>query len=265
MTQPTFHRPHKRRPPNIVGLYGLALPSLFVAALFSTSTSFAAKAGLALPNAVQATYKVYRSGILLGNVEERFDRDGDRYKITSTTRTEGPISLLIREQLSATSEGRISSAGLVPDVFTSTRKSDSTKSFTSRFNWGKNELVREHENADVEGGIEKEVFTLPSGTQDRLSAMYQFMVTTPSTTSVSALMTQGKQTERYQYRKQGEPTLSTRAGQFATVHYVREAVPGESTAEVWLAKEHNYIPVRVVFRDAKGTSLEQNLVELSVR
>ena len=250
--------------PNRVGVCGRAL-LLCAAALLVAGPALAAKAGSTLPNSVKATYKIYRGGVLLGNVEERFERDGDRYKITSATRTEGPISLLIREQISVTSEGRITASGLVPSVFSTGRKTDSSKSFTSRFNWDKNELVREHDNPDVAGGIEKEVFALPVGTQDRLSAMYQFMVTTPSAASISALMTQGKHTERYQYMKLGEPSLTTQAGQFTTVYYVRDAAPGESKAELWLAKEHNYIPVRVVFRDAKGSSLEQSLVELVIR
>ena len=264
MLQFNFRYTLSRRLPNPIRPRGYAL-LLLVAALLVASHALATKAGPTLPNSVKVTYKIYRGGVLLGSVEERFERDGDRYKITSATRTEGPISLLIREQISVTSEGRIAAAGLVPSVFSTSRKNDSSKSFTARFNWEKNELVREHDNPDVQGGVEKEVFTLPVGTQDRLSAMYQFMVTTPSAASISALMTQGKHTERYQYMKQGEPSVTTQAGQFATVYYVREAAPGESKAELWLAKEHNYIPVRVVFKDSKGSSLEQSLVELIIR
>jgi hypothetical protein len=264
MPHSNFRHLLNRRSPVSVGVSGRGL-LLCLAAQLVAGSALAAKPALNLPNSVKATYKIYRGGVLLGNVEERFERDGDRYKITSATRTEGPISLLIREQISVTSEGRIAANGLVPSVFSSRRKSDSSKAFTSRFNWERNELVREHDNPEVEGGIEKEIFTLPAGTQDRLSAMYQFMVTTPNGPTVSALMTQGKNAERYQYSKQSEPIIATQAGQFTTVYYVREAAPGESKAELWLAKEHNFIPVRVVFKDAKGSSLEQSLIELVIR
>ncbi|MCA2997168.1 MAG: DUF3108 domain-containing protein [Rhodocyclaceae bacterium] len=264
MTQFNFRYSLNRWLSNPLGLSGYA-PLLCVAAFLIVGPAVAAKAGSTLPKSVRTTYKIYRGGVLLGNVEERFERDGDRYKITSATRTEGPISLLIREEISVTSEGRIAASRLVPSIFSTSRKSDSSKSFTAYFNWEKGELVREHDRPDFGGGVEREVFALPTGTQDRLSAMYQFMVATPSGPTVSALMTQGKHTERYRYAKQGEPSIATPAGQFATVYYVREAAPGESKAELWLAKEHNYIPVRVVFKDPKGSSFEQRLVELVIR
>ncbi|MCA3002393.1 MAG: DUF3108 domain-containing protein [Burkholderiales bacterium] len=263
MPQFNFRYSLNRRLSNPLGLGGYA-PLLCVAAFLIVGPALPAKAGSTLPNSVKTTYKIYRGGVLLGNVEERFERDGDRYKITSTTRTDGPISLLIREEISVTSEGRITASRLAPSVFSVSRKSDSSKSFTAYFSWEKSELVREHDRPDFEGGVEREVFALPAGTQDRLSEMYQFKVATPSGPTVSALMTQGKHTERYRYAKRGEPSIATQAGLFATVYYVREAAPGESKAELWLAKEHNYIPVRVVAKDPKGSSFEQHLVELVI-
>lgn len=263
MPQFNFRYSLNRRLSNPLGLGGYA-PLLCVAAFLIVGPALPAKAGSTLPNSVKTTYKIYRGGVLLGNVEERFERDGDRYKITSTTRTDGPISLSIREEISVTSEGRITASRLAPSVFSVSRKSDSSKSFTAYFSWEKSELVREHDRPDFEGGVEREVFALPAGTQDRLSEMYQFTVATPSGPTVSALMTQGKHTERYRYAKRREPSIATQAGLFATVYYVREAAPGESKAELWLAKEHNYIPVRVVAKDPKGSSFEQRLVELVI-
>jgi hypothetical protein len=218
-----------------------------------------------MPSAIKASYKIYKAGILLGGVEERFDRDGDRYRITSASKAEGPLSVFIREEINIASEGKVGAAGLVPSLFSSTRKSDASKSFTTRFDWDKQELVRERENTEQPNGVSREVFTLPVGTQDRLSAMYQFMVAAPGAASIFTTMTQGKNAERYQYLKQGEPNVNTKAGQFATVHYVREAKVGEAKAELWLAKDRYYLPVRLIFTDPKGTSLEQTLVELVIR
>lgn len=263
MRQFNFRYSLNRRLSNPLGLGGYA-PLLCVAAFLMVGPALAAKAESTLPNSVKTTYKIYRGGVLLGNIEERFERDGDRYKITSATRADGPISLLIREEISVTSEGRITASRLAPSIFSASRKSDSSKSFTAYFSWEKSELVREHDRLNFEGGVEREVFALPTGAQDRLSAMYQFMLTRPSGPRLSAVMTQGKHTERYRYAKQGEPSITTQAGQFATVYYVREAAPGESKAELWLAKQHNYIPVRVVVKDSKRSSFEQRLVELVI-
>lgn len=218
-----------------------------------------------LPTLVQATYKIYKAGILLGKVEERFERDRDRYKITSATRADGPFSALIREEISYQSEGKIGPDGLVPLVFSSTRKSDISKSFTSRFNWESNHLIREHEERNAGGRMETETFDLPARAQDRLSAMYQFMVSIPTEQRLETLMTQGKHTDKYHYLRQDDSDVTTPAGQFPTVHYVRQTKSGESKAELWLAKDRNYLAVRVVFTDTKGTSLEQRLVDLVIR
>ncbi len=232
----------------------------------ASNTAFATS-----PTTVKATYKVYRNGILVANVDEKFERFSsasvsaekkDRYKITSDSRTDGAVSLLFREQLHYTSEGWIDALGLTPGIFTSTRKSTNKHNFTARFDWDRREIVREQER---DGNVETEIFNLPAGTQDRLSSMYQFMLSSPSAQSISTNMTQGKNAEQYRYLKQGEPKLTTPAGEFETVHYVRDARQGESRAQLWLAKSKNYLPVRIIFEDAKGTTLEQSLVDLVIQ
>lgn len=215
----------------------------------------------ALPQLIRATYKVFRNGLLVGQLEERFERNGDRYRIVSQTRTDGAVALFVREELSAQSEGRISPAGLVPSTYSTSRKNDSSRNFTTRFDWSRGELIRE---SIEDGKPEREAFELPRGTQDRLSSMYQFMVVAPRGDVVVAQMTQGKQTEQYRYVKEGEPTLTTGAGNFATVHFRRDARAGEAKAELWLAKDRFFLPVRAVFTDKRGTAIEQSLVELSV-
>ncbi len=214
-----------------------------------------------LPQLVKATYKVFRNGLLIGQLEERFERTGDRYRIVSQTRTDGAVALFVREELSARSEGRISATGLVPSIYSTARKNDSSRNFTTRFDWARGELIRE---SMEEGKLEREAFELPSGTQDRLSAMYQFMVVAPRGDVVVAQMTQGKSSEQYRYVKDGEPTITTGAGSFATLHFKRDTRAGESKAELWLAKDRFYLPVRAVFTDKRGTAIEQSLVELSV-
>lgn len=218
-----------------------------------------------VPASIKATYKVMRSGLSIGTVEEKFERlgpRGDQYRITSETRAEGALAIFVRDQLTYVSSGRITTAGLVPTTFSSTRKTSPQRNFTSRFDWAKNEIVREH---NVDGRVERDTYELTAGTQDRLSVMYQFMVATPRNASVTAHMTQGRESEEYLYVKRGEPTIQTPAGDFETVHYARDAKPGESKAELWLAKSKNFLPVRVIFTDTKGTSLEQTLVELTVQ
>lgn len=218
-----------------------------------------------LPQRVKATYRITKAGLTIGTVEESFERigtRGDQYRITSRTRAEGAAALIVRDQLTYTSSGRITAQGLVPQVFTSERSGRPDKNFTTRFDWPRNEIIREHLS---NGQTERDDYPLGAGTQDRLSIMYQFMVATPKRDAITILMTQGREAEEYRYVKRGEPALNMPAGNFETVQYARDAKPGESKAELWLAKGKNFVPVRMIFTDPKGSSLEQQLTELVIQ
>ena len=227
-----------------------------------SATSFAIPAGIPLaradqaaPTSVRASYKVYKAGIWIGTVEEQFSREGDHYKIVSTTDTAGPLRIFLRDRLTVTSEGTVSRAGLKPNSYEFTRRDNQKKNISAAYDWDKQQIHSHHSGED-------EVFDLPMGTQDRASAMYQFMFNIPRSTEVSLWMSQGKKAEQYRYLKIDEPVLTINNELFATVYYARDARQGESKAHLWLAKDRYYLPVKIVFEDAHGASLEQLLVAL---
>jgi hypothetical protein len=234
----------------------LMLASLVFAMLFVVIARAAiAQSGQATPTSVKATYKVYKAGIWIGTIEEHFTREGDNYKIVSDTETAGPLRLFLRDQLTVTSQGTVDASGLKPSAYQFARRNDQTKSVSSTFDWIKHQLVSRRNG-------ESETFELPTGTQDRVSAMYQFIFSITRTVEVSVWMSQGKKPEIYHYRKQGEPVLTVNKESIATVYYAREAAAGESRAHLWLAKDKYYLPVKIMFEDASGGSLEQMLVSL---
>lgn len=212
-------------------------------------------------SSVRARYKISRNGFYIGQVDEVFTRlPNNRYLITSHTRPEGVAALMTSDQLTLTSEGRITANGLVPAIFSSKRKKETKRNFVSRFDWASGELVRESQR---NGDIERESFELANGTLDRLASMYQFMLLTPNAT-ISTLMTQGKEAETYRYVRQATVTVNTEAGDYDALHYTRDAKQGESKADIWLAKSKNHVPIRIIFEDSKGVKLEQALVSLVV-
>ena len=229
---------------------------LLAAIVLAVAASAAiAQSGPAIPATVKATYKVYKAAIWIGTIEERFTRDGSNYRIVSDTETAGPLRLFLRDQLTVTSEGTIGATGLRPDRYRFTRRDDQKKNITSLFEWDKHQIVSRHAGED-------ETFDLPAGTQDRISAMYQFMFSIPRTPEVSVWMTQGKKAEFYRYRKLGEPVLRVNNENVPTVYYARDAGEGEAKAHLWLATEKHYLPVKIRFEDASGAALEQVLVSL---
>lgn len=209
-----------------------------------------------IPTEVRAVYKVYRGGLLIGHDEERFERRGDRYKIVSETHADGIASWFLRGPFLMVSEGRIVGDELQPLSYSSSR-GDPARTLSARFDW-------EHNQIESTRRDKKEFFDLPAGTQDRLSVMYQFMLRAPVGDSVTVWMSQGKRSESYRYVKQDETTVHAAVGDFAAVHFAREARAGESKAQLWLAKERFFLPVRIVFEDRNG-KFEQQLVDLTIR
>ena len=215
----------------------------------------AATAGETPPTNIKASYRVYRAGIWIGVVEEHFTREREQYKIVSTTDTVGPLRLFLRDQLTMVSEGTVGAGGLKPASYRFSRTKDQDKNIAAVFAWDKAELHSQHDH-------EVEVFALPVGTQDRISAMYQFMFKPPVADEVNIWMTQGKKAERYHYKKVGEPVLTVIDDDIPTIYFAREVKAGETRAHLWLAKDKFYLPVKIRFEDGKGGAFEQVLVAL---
>jgi hypothetical protein len=211
--------------------------------------------GASNPTQINAHYRIHKSGILIGTVEERFTRDGDTYKIVSETHTAGALKWLLNDQVTLSAEGRIGPTGLEPTHYQLKRHNDPTKDISATFAYDKNQIISNHHD-------KTESFALPVGTLDRISAIYHFAFVTPLTTEVTFWMSQGKEAEQYRYRKQGETVIKVGDISYSTVHYARVITKGRSQVQLWLAKDRHYVPVRIVFEDSHGITLEQTLVDL---
>ena len=228
-------------------------------ALAFLALALAATACRAMPVEVSAEYKLVSAGITIGIVTEQFRREGDTYAIRSTTRSEGPLKLVLDDNITLRSRGRVGGDGLQPMEFEQKRAGDASRDIRATFDWDKGVMHSRYK------GESREV-ALPQATQDRLSVMYQFMALLKPNPTVEMNMSNGRKVDRYTYRLVEEVRLATPAGEFDTVHYERvTATARESKAGVWLARDRFNIPVRVVFDDPRGLKLEQVLLQLQVR
>ena len=226
---------------------------LLLAALL-TSTGVAAAAP---PAEIRAEYTVTSTGLTIGHINESYARKGDLYSAQSVTRSEGPLKLILDEQITLESAGRLGASGLQPLEFTQRRARDSKRDLKTRFDWDKGivSTLLHGENSHV---------PLPPDTQDRLSAMYQFLHLASYGETLSMPMAMGRRVEQYHYRRVEEGRLATPAGEFDTLHYARVIdKPSDTKVDVWLAKDRFNFPVRVIFDDPKGFRLEQMLVSLT--
>jgi hypothetical protein len=219
----------------------------------------AANGAFATPTEITAEYQVTNSGVKIGRVNETFTRKGDDYFIQSVTRSEGPLKLIFDEQVTLESSGKVVGTGLRPLRFEQRRARDSGRDVDATFDWERGVL-----RSTFRG--ERSEVPLPRDTQDRLSLMYQFMRARAAEGSMKVPMSNGRKVELYTYRLVNEERINTPAGDFDTLHFERvTSKPGESRADVWLAKDHHNFPVRVVFDDPRGFRLDQTLVALQAR
>ena len=226
---------------------------LLAALLLSAAPAFA------MPSEIDAEYRLTNNGLTIGRVHEQFVRKGDTYTISSVSKAEGILKMLYDEQITMQSSGRVVDGNLQPLSFQERRVRDPQRGVAAVFDWEQGVLQSQFKG-------ETSRVPLPRDTQDRISMMYQFMNMTPRAGNFTILMSNGRKVEHYTYRLVDEPRVKTPAGEFDTYHFERVTYgPKESRAEVWLAKDRNQFPVRVVFDDPKGLRLEQELLAIELR
>lgn len=166
-----------------------------------------------------------------------------RYILTSTVEAKGLLALALSD-LNQKSEGRITPQGLKPDSFTYQYGNNAKKLQKAGFDWTGKIL-------SMEVGDRKQVVPLEEGTQDLLSFLYQFMFT-PPLEQFQLAVTTGKKIKTYHYFFEGEEEISTKLGMLRALHIAKSSGKGEEKAELWLAEDYHYLPVKIRKTDADG-------------
>ncbi len=196
-------------------------------------------------------YDVIRGsqGFIIGRAEQRwhFSADG-QYRLSSVTETSGLVALFKRLRVEYVSEGQLTANGLQPQRFSAIKNGQPGE--TAQFDWAQGQL---HWSAAPAG-----VPLLP-GSQDVLSLNYQLAYLPKPEDGKRLAVFTGRKYERYAIDALGEETLATPAGQFHTLHL---RVMTETVTELWLARDHHLLPVKIRFTDKKGDQYEQIAREL---
>lgn len=211
------------------------------------------------PGSVQASYDVYKNGLKVGQIEEIYTRDEDRYTLTSTTTPVGLLAVFKPERIFVRSSGLVGKQGLRPLRFIHQRENDKSRDSRADFDWNARQLNMFHQDQRI-------VVALPDGTQDRLSAMYQFMfLPLQHATTLDFPMTNGSKLDSYHFAISRNQTLSTPAGDFNSLYLDNQAKAGESRTEIWLATQHDNLPCKMIITDASGGQLTQVLSKLNIK
>jgi len=210
----------------------------------------------AAPQQIAATYSLTKQGQQIGTIAETFKQTEGRYQIESVTSATGIYALFMKGKIRLISSGEVTDHGLRPRHFEHHRAADPAKTVQADFDWEKMNLTHNFDG-------KTESVALEPGAQDRISLQYQFMFAPPGKEDIRLLMTTGKKLNLYHYKLAGEEKITTPAGQFQTIHLVKQRTPDEDGTEIWLAKKRRYFPVRIIVEDHKGGKLEQNLTSLT--
>ena len=211
------------------------------------------------PQAISASYEVSRNGRRVAVMNETFEANDDSYRIVSESHAVGLLALLERQPLRLTSSGRLTAAGLRPQLFEGKRGDDDPRQVRADFDWqGKQLTIARDGRTDT--------LPLPPGTQDRLSLMYQFMFLAPDRSpGLEFSMTNGRKLDQYRYTVQSGVEIETPLGRMSTVHLVKQHRPDESGAEIWLAPQHRYLPIKMLILEEDGSRYEQVITKLEIK
>jgi hypothetical protein len=215
----------------------------------------AGSAFAAPPSSVSATYDVYKGSIKIGQIEEIYTRDKDRYTLSSTTSPGGLVAMIKPGKFLYSSSGLVGPKGLQPLRFSDQRERDESRNRSVEFDWNAKKLTLiNHE--------QRSVLPLPEGTQDRLSAMYQFMfLSLDKTDKLSFHMTNGNKLDIYNYRITHDQSVTVPLGTFKALYVASVPEADASRTEIWLVAEPANFPYKMIITDKDGDKFSQELIK----
>jgi hypothetical protein len=216
----------------------------------------AVAAGSQAPRSVSASYNVYLNSAHVAVMNETFEVQGSKYRIVSESVPVGAFALLQRPA-TVVSHGEVTPEGLRPERFEGRRVGGGEVS--AEFDWGAERLSFTHDGRT-------DTVALPSGTQDRLSIMYQFMFYTFGRRArLELAMTDGRRLAHYQYLVTPNVEIDTPLGRMTALHLVKQTEPDGSGTEIWLARNRRFLPVKMLIRESNGMRYEQVATRIEIR
>lgn len=209
------------------------------------------------PSRLEVSYDVLQDGIKAATITETYTRTQDHYHIESVSKAVGLLAMIKPETIRITSEGTLTAKGLRPLTFTNERKLDTERNTRADFDWTTNRITL----TDRAG---KRTLPLPAGTQDRLSAMYQFMFAPlKNAATLDFHMTNGSKLDDYSYLITLDQSVTVPLGTFKALYITNTPKADESQTEIWLATEHANFPYKMVITGRDDDKLTQILTQFN--
>ena len=208
---------------------------------------------------VETDFKVYTeiNGSPQGKAKITYTLDNNKeYELKSKIEPTGLASLVISDLLQ-TSVGTVTQHGLQPINYLYQYGNKIDKTYIANFDW----LAKKVVLTTAKGNKTENIV---DGTQDLLSFMYQFMHVAPLQNMQITIAT-GKKLSVYDYSFVGEETLTTTIGELKTMHIVHAGLNSDEKTELWLALDHQYVPVKIRKTEKNGKLYELIATAINTR
>jgi hypothetical protein len=203
------------------------------------------------PQRVELSFDVRHNGSSVAHVEHRLRHDGQAYELTETWSGKGLYALLGTAR--RTSRGTIAPDGLHPLEYRDERTARKTARAT--FDWQAQTVTLQYKG-------DPRVVPLPPDASDRLAFLFDFAFSAPPAGTVPFHLLDGRGKSRHVYEVDGRERIATPAGQFDAVRLVRRT--DEEVAEIWLATERSYLPLRIRVTEKDGARYDQVVTRIAV-
>ena len=209
------------------------------------SAALAAPPAYAKPPArIEIAYEVMRNGAVVADVFHHMEHDGRVYQLSEVWKGRGLYAL--RGTVKRTSRGIVSEEGLQPLEFMDERTGRRTA--WAKFDWHAKTLTMQYKS-------EPRIKPLPVHAHDRLAFIFDFAFAPPRARDVSFDLADGRGLSHHVYSVGARERLKIPAGEFDALKLLRAT--GEERAEIWLAADRSYLPVRVLVTNDDGTRYDQ--------
>ena len=195
------------------------------------------------------------SGFRIGEARHEWQYDGDRYRLSLKLDAGGLLALAGFSYMQR-SEGRIGPAGLEPARFSVDQRG--RKPEAAEFDWAAARVSLRRD------GVERRSAELHPGDQDVLSLWHQLRRVGATGEAMRMTVVTNKSAKPAELTRIGGGSLKLPLGRLDTVQLQVRALDGSMTIDVWLAPEHQLLPVRIRIVDDDGGVLDQQAVKLEL-
>jgi hypothetical protein len=215
--------------------------------------SLAGAAHAAPPARVEIAWELTRNGMPVADIFQVLEHTDTRYQLNETWKGRGLFAL--RGHVKRASRGIVTAEGLRPLEYSDERTGRETEH--ANFDWTAKTVTYQYKGPAT-------TIPLPPSPHDRLAFMFQFAFKHPGSEQVVLDVIDGRGISDQVYRMEAPDRMTITAGEFNIVKLVRRKEADER-AEIWLAADRDYIPVRILIVAKDGTRYDQVATRITAR